>query len=830
MDVRDQRSVLTTAMKFTIIFLLAFVAFSGSTARAAAVAPNSTINLTRASLVLPVGLSGPEKKAVLMLVEEVDKRSLVRWPTVEALPETGQPRVVLGQRTALVRAFPALAERLPADGADRAEGYQIVSLLPDTVIVAGNDARGVLFGAGRLLRLLDYSRGAVSLASDVKIATAPRYRLRGHQVGYRAKTNSYDGWDIAKWEQYVRDLVIFGANAIEGIPPLSDDAADSPHFPLPPLRMMREQSRIAQEYGIAYWVWYPVLNRGRKPLNYDDPAEVAAALKDWGEVLGQLPQVDALFVPGGDPGRNPPKQFFPLIAQQAAQLRKHHPKAEVWLSAQTFTGDGMDDFFELLKSEPAWLTGLVWSSSGTAVPADEFRARVPRRYPVRNYNDITHSVLCGFPVPEWDFAFAVTQHREVINPRPVDQAIIFRNVQPHADHGVITYSEGCNDDVNKSVWSALAWDPETAVTDIVRDYGRTFISTPLGEGFAQGLLALERNWRGPLISNEGVFTTLAQFQEMERTAPPPVLANWRFQQALYRAYYDAFLRARLLAETAQENEAMECLRRSREIGTGAAMTAARLALEPPPVGAGAAWRARVFELAEALFQSIRMQLSVPRYKASAVQRGANLDLIDSPLSNAPWLRLQFDEIALLAAEPARLAAIDRILNWTNPGPGGFYDHLGDANAMPHLVRRVAYADDPSFTRSPRFGFIVPKSFSGGGTLPSQARRSSWRYSEMAAHTPTHGATPPLEMLYRDLDPKGRYRVRVIYATENPGQVALTANERFEIHPLITKTVQTAPLEFEIPPEATAGGELRLAWTSSGGRSLQVAEVWLVRSP
>lgn len=275
---------------------------------------------------------------------------------------------------------------------------------------------------------------------------------------------------------------------------------------------------------------------------------------------------------------------------------------------------------------------------------------------------------------------------------------------------------------------------------------------------------------------------------------------------------------------------MACLRRARVIGTLAAMAAARAELAPPPVGAGAALRARVFELAEALFQSIRMQLSVPRYKATAVQRGANLDLIDEPLSNAPWLLLRFDEIAELPDEAARLAAVDVILNWTNPGPGGFYDHLGDATAMPHLVRRVAYADDPSFTRSPRFGFVVPKSFSGGGTLPIQSRRSAWRYSEMAAYSPKEGPTPPLEMLYRDLDPTARYRVRVIYATENPGSVALTANETFVIHPLMLKTVQTMPLEFEIPPAATAGGELRLAWTSSGGRSLQVAEVWLVRSP
>ena len=36
---------------------------------------------------------------------------------------------------------------------------------------------------------------------------------------------------VAMWEQYIRDLAVFGTNAIELIPPRSDDDADSPHFP-----------------------------------------------------------------------------------------------------------------------------------------------------------------------------------------------------------------------------------------------------------------------------------------------------------------------------------------------------------------------------------------------------------------------------------------------------------------------------------------------------------------------------------------------------------------------------------------------------------------------
>ena len=99
---------------------------------------------------------------------------------------------------------------------------------------------GVLFGVGRLLRELRLGRLKVTLPAGFQAESAPTTALRGHQIGYRPKTNSYDGWTVALWEQYLRDLAVFGCNAIELIPPRSDDAAYSPLFPLPPLRMMTE--------------------------------------------------------------------------------------------------------------------------------------------------------------------------------------------------------------------------------------------------------------------------------------------------------------------------------------------------------------------------------------------------------------------------------------------------------------------------------------------------------------------------------------------------------------------------------------------------------------
>lgn len=43
---------------------------------------------------------------------------------------------------------------------------------------------------------------------------------------------------------------------------------------------------------------------------------------------------------------------------------------------------------------------------------------------------------------------------------------------------------------------------------------------------------------------------------MEQQARPIDLMNWRFQQNLYRAYSDAYVRARLIHETEIEKQAL----------------------------------------------------------------------------------------------------------------------------------------------------------------------------------------------------------------------------------------------------------------------------------
>ena len=770
------------------------------------------IDLTNAVVVTPASLDKVEDKAIQSLVEEVESRTAIRIPVQNKWPSGDQPVIAVGPLSKAQEFAGDNASNLTSGRKPGLEGYTIKTS-SKAVVIGGTDSRGVLYGVGHLLRKLEMREASIILPKPLDVTTTPKTGLRGHQLGFRPKTNSYDAWTVSQWEQYIRELALFGTNAIELIPPRSDDAADSPHFPLPQIDMMTEQSRIGDEYGQDIWVWYPALDE-----NYGDPQDIEFALKEWEEVYQRLTRIDYIFVPGGDPGHTYPVHMFNLLEQQSALLKKYHPNAEIWMSPQGFDAEWMDVFFDLMDKEPEWLGGIVFGPQ-QRISLPELRERVPKKYPIRRYPDITHSRHCQYPVPDWDLAYALTEAREVINPRPVDQARIFRLLNEYSV-GFLTYSEGNHDDVNKFIWSGLGWDQDQEVIDILRDYSRLFIGADYADSWAQGLLSLEQNWRGPLARNEGVYTTLVQFQSMEKAASPQLKLNWRFQHGLYRAYYDAYNRSRLIYETALEDEAMSYLRRANVTGSRLALEAAQASFDrglTQPVSQD--WRSRIFELAEALYQSIRAQLSVSRYQAISVGRGANLDTVDMPLNNRLWLSKMFREIRDLSSEEEQLVAIDALVNRTNPGPGGYYDDLGNLNRQPHLLKGKGYESDPAYLESSLVGFMIRRD-------ALEMPISWWRHAEALNDA-------PLQMRYEFLDPEASYKLRVLYAGDSPQvKIELKADD-LQVHDLISRPIPFETMEFDIPSAATEDGMLTLSWRGEpgrggNGRGTQVAEVWLIR--
>jgi hypothetical protein len=763
------------------------------------------IDLARAViLVRPGTLPAAEQAAGQVLQEELQKRAGTPVAVSSDWPARG-----VAIALSSMRAVPGWPEMPPASSAPdsperRAEGYRItVTRSPQrtTVWILGADPRGTLFGVGELLRALRWGDGHATISGDMEVATAPHYAIRGHQLGYRQQANSYDGWNERQFDRYIRELALFGNNAVEGIP--HQDSRVSPLFTLPRAAMNRRISESCARYDLDYWLWMPAeLDLGQQDRRAQEIERVDALFRD-------LPRLDAIFFPGGDPGSNPPALVIPYLQDMAARLAKPHPRAKIWLSLQWFDEKGIDEVYAWIEREqPAWLGGLVAGPSSP--PLDRTRARLPRHYRLRDYPDITHTVRSQYPVPWWDPAFNFTLGREPINPRPVFYAAVHERTAPYTD-GFISYSDGVNDDLNKAVWTRLAWAPASDVREIVREYTRFFFPARIADRAADGLFALEKNWEGPLATNGSVAGTLALWQALEREEPS-LARDWRGQMYLLRAYFDAYTRQRLLYETTIEREANRALEAAPRTGATAAMDAATAVLRRATTeDCCSEWRRRIQDLCEALFQSIRLQTSVTRYHASGAERGAILDFMDYPLNNRWWLEDEFTKVRALQGDAAKLAALDRLRTWEDPGPGSFYDDVGHVGRSPRVVRVDVTSEEPSVRAGPLPHFVWEQE---GKSRQRLTWQSSLRW--------------PIAIVYERLDPSRSYTLRLNGVGEARPKI-----DGQPVQPAAYSRTLGELKEYAVPPGALADGRVVVTFEPIDERHLnwrqhsRLSEAWLI---
>ncbi len=747
-----------------------------------------------------------EKMAAQMLSEEVERRSGIKWVLGTERSE-GKPVIAITVRVEgkESRAIPAIKEDNSPE--TKPEGYRLVveesATNAPTVWIIGADPRGAMYGAGHLLRLLQCTAGSITLPEAIDIATAPAYFIRGHQLGYRARANSWDAWDINQFEQYIRELVFFGINSIENIP--FQDPRTNSMMKYSRDEMNMRMSEICAKYDLDYWVWTPAeIDLSNKELRAKELDMHEAFYRDCKRLNG-------VFFPGGDPGHNPPELVLPFLEDIAKRLLPIHPEARVWLSLQWFNEEQVSAIYKYIEEKkPEWLGGLGAGPSSPPIP--ETRTRLPKQYPYRLYPDITHNKLCQYPVPWWDQAYALTLGREAINPRPVQYAFIHNWFGPYSD-GFISYSDGVHDDVNKTIWSALSWNPDADVRQILIEYARVYFHPDVAEEAADGILALEKNWQGPLAENGAVDGTLLLWQQLEKKAPQ-LADNWRWQMNLVRAYYDAYTRQRLLYETQLERDANAILAKAPESGANKAMNQAMEVLNRTVTAPCCPeLKTCIEELCAALFESIALQTSVKRYQASSAERGAFLDFIDYPLNNRWWLEDQFAEIRKLSSEKERLARLHTIATWENPGPGSFYDDLGNTAQSPHMLRGNVNLTDLLAIRNP---------------LPTH-----WWFDEgMSRLRLSWQCTMdwPVGVVYEGLDKDAGYVIR----TNGYGKCLLRIDgER------VTATTDGKELgeirEFPVPSESLKDGKITLTWdapTDEGDlnwrQQSRIAEIWLIK--
>ncbi|GAA5224759.1 hypothetical protein GCM10025777_53900 [Membranihabitans marinus] len=781
------------------------------------------VNLTGASVVSSHTNDKVVLKSIAVLSEEIEKRSSIQYPILDKWSNSMDETIIIGLEEDVKNLPKNLQQMVASLPSIDKEGYKIaVDATTQSVAVIGADARGILYGIGKLLRNLEMRKGEILIADDFSISSSPTYPIRGHQLGYRPKTNAYDAWSPEQYDDYIRDLAIFGANSIEIMPPQTDDDFQSVHMKLPSMDMIVKQSEICDSYGLDVWMWFPNLGS-----DYEDPVAVQKELEERHKIFQSLPRLDALFVPGGDPGHLEPNELFDFLKKEAEVLHKSHPKAKIWVSPQSSkpTKQWFEDFYSHVNKKYDWFGGVVFGP-WVKTPLSEIKKIIGPDVAIRRYPDITHTVKCQYPIPNWDLSLANTLDREPINPSPIDQKIIHNSLAKYAD-GSISYSEGINDDVNKMIWSDQDWDPETPVSETLTEYGRYFISPDLDEEIAQGLLGLEANMKGSLLGNDGVLRTLQQWQSIEATATAEVLSNYRFQLALIRAYFDAYQYRRLMYETELEQAARDILLSAPKIGSIKAIEMASETLaksRKTPIQPE--WKQRCYALADSLFNNIGAQLTVESH-GGVKGRGTFIDNIDIPLNDVLYLLDQFLEIKKLNSEEDRLAAIHTILHRTDPGPGGFYDNFGSPRSLSKVISEVSWEEDPGTLISPRVSFGVGLN---GEKWKRKVKSMGFEGNPWPLAWMNHVTTlyqQPLEIEYDHLDSKSKYSIRIAYTGRFRAIMKLEA-DGILVHDYL-KTGSQPIYEFDLPMEAVRDGKVRFKWTcSEGQRGSQVSEIWLIK--
>ncbi|MBE6811937.1 MAG: hypothetical protein E7523_03540 [Ruminococcaceae bacterium] len=548
-----------------------------------------------------------EKKAALFFADEMENRSRFR-PTFSENEKFGIYFNI-------------------ADRQKNTDDFEI-ECTDNSLIFTADRLRGLLFACAQFFKKAVFTQDSIQLIDYIDGTYSPDKNIRGHQLGYRTTPNTYDAWSYEQYDRYYRDMILMGCNTVEHIPYEKAVSRRNRLMRYDEEEFLVEASRMADEWDLDVSLWMP---------NCEDDQQTAVERRD--KLFARLPRLNVVFPPGGDPGELEPDELIERCRAFRTVLKKHHPDAQMWPSAQQPHGMPLwgEDFLTALQKYDDAIDGVI-TGPNRAFELDVLRKRLPSEYKIRLYPDITHNVRCEYPVhfdrDDWHYALTTCLSRECINPRPTEYSLVHKLTRGYVI-GSVSYSEGINDDVNKFVWSSLDLNPDQSIRDILEDYARLFFVGTDSAAVADAILALEKNWEGNPAENPHIETTLQLIIGL-CNENPELSDNWRYNCLLFRACCDVLVRRRFLQETLQLKQA------TNEILRGNIETAKDI-LEQPMNETYSALRRTIDSLAEKLFNQIGLQLNVEIYCADNPERGAVLDTIDLPITDRLWLLKKLNE-------------------------------------------------------------------------------------------------------------------------------------------------------------------------------------------
>lgn len=513
--------------------------------------------------------------------------------------------------------------------------------------ITAKTIRGLIFGYSHILRKAKFTSDGVTLCEDITGTYKPQKQIIGHQVGYRTTPNTYDAWDYNQYFDYYLDMMAFGTNTCEHNTTKFGKKEMNPLMRYTQEEFVVEASRLADTVDLDVSLWH---------ANDDNETE-EEALRLREDIYSKIPRINAVFPPGGDPGEMYADAFVERCRKISDLLKKLHPEAQMHPSAQAphKYRDWGEAFIKEMEKLPAEIDTVIMGPNH-AYPMHELRKKVPAAYPIRFYPDITHNLRCEYPVnfleDDWHFALASTLSRESVNPRPTELRTLHRIFAPYTI-GSVSYSEGVHDDVNKMIWSALEWDKDADLREILLDYARYFMNEADESIIADTIFLLEKSWQGDPVENPCIDFAYSNLCKL-KAKHPSLPENWRFMLLYFRACCDKLVKMR------RDFEQNLCKKAVNQLKSGSTEKALEI-LNTPFDETYLSLREELDTLASKLFCLIGIQLDVEHYYADSWERGATLDTIDNNVSDRAYLKDKL-AYALTLEESERNSYVNRLIN------------------------------------------------------------------------------------------------------------------------------------------------------------------------
>jgi len=747
------------------------------------------------------------------------------------------------------------------------------------LIAAGIDQRGCLYAVGEILRQAVIRNGKMHFPDHLEICTAPAFEVRGTQVGQSdvsiniAKVRPWTDKDV---QRAAMDYALAGANTFQVSKGLTTTFLKSYGL------MSQKDFGPNTAGGKVPKEWEGKESIGRE--GYICPSVPAARhyMIDQCEKEFSGPEsYDFVKFFGGDGGgcecdRCKPYgfTFIMLCEDLAAVIHKYHPETRIYFTNQKF--DNADDLAILayLQEKPrTWLWAWGYGPGSDAnswqpghrqthrmdlfhypgfgpynMYPKELLHQLPPQQKLVYYNEITHwkyaqhALVQMWPRADCDGNLPPHWCNDILQRRP-DQYLtqvfnrrswftsprnyyrIFNDLLPYGV-GDITHSDGYHDHFQQWMWQRLLWAPRTPLDDIIHEYCTTIFGPEAASLMAKALLLAEESIiekpGTPLPEKTCVKECYDLVKQAGKLIPENVMKiDWLWCMYMQKATLDRYTQ---LSVTRQ----MELQKRiEKDIADAIRDKTTLKAIDEALTR---------FDLQE----TVEMKSLYQEAKVAGEQSNANFGV-----RNDGFFTLQHDFIGLgwtkRQLERARAAKgkerdelLRMIVDYENPGEGGFYDNLGTANIAPHVV----------------FGYP----YDHGQPYVTGMLDEGNRLSQRAMHY-TQNEKQGVTLHYDNLDQHAAYKLRVtlvrpwyqdryapmmnqksesIYANDIP--IAKNVELPFKMSDFFT---------FDIPAGSTATGELTIRfekasdvavgdrvsveqWRNAGGWGTLVSEVWLIR--